>query len=99
MSEKLAKEMKLSTQDGAFIHNVYLDSPAEKGGLRPGDFVTAINDKKITSRDDLVRVVGNMKAGENVEFSLIRNGEEKTVTVEIGERKDEKTIQSQQNKL
>ena len=99
MSEKVAEEMKLSIQKGAFIHNVYLDSPAQKGGLRPGDFVTEINGKKITSRDDLVRVVGNMKAGERAEFSIIRYSEQKTVTMEIGKRKDEQTIQAQQNKL
>lgn len=99
MTEELAGKMNLPTQKGAFIHNVYLDSPAAKGGLKPGDFITEVDGQKIDNREELVRAVGQLEAGKRIDFTLIRYGEERTVTVEIGERADAETIQKQQNKL
>ncbi|MCF7915129.1 MAG: Do family serine endopeptidase [Spirochaetaceae bacterium] len=99
MTESLAEKMNLPTQKGAFIHNVYLDSPAAKGGLMPGDFVTEVDGQKIANREELVRAVGQLEAGKQVEFTLFRYGEERTVTVEIGKRADAETIQKQQNRL
>ncbi|MDZ7792185.1 MAG: Do family serine endopeptidase [Spirochaetia bacterium] len=99
MTESLAEKMNLPTQKGAFVHNVYLDSPAAKGGLMPGDFITEVDGRKIENREELVRAVGQLRAGKQVEFTLFRYGEERSVTVEIGERADAETIQKQQNKL
>ena len=99
LSDEAAKQMNITEENGAFIHNVYIDSPADKGGILPGDFVTAINGSNIKSRDELVRFVGDLEAGESAEFSLIRYGEEESVTVEIGQRKDQDAILSQQSKL
>ena len=98
-SEEVAEEMEIADESGAFIHNVYIDSPAEEGGILPGDFVTEINGNNIKNRDELVRVVGDLEAGEMADFSIIRYGEEQDITVEIGKRKDQEAILSQQDKL
>jgi Do/DeqQ family serine protease len=99
LSDAAAEQMNIGDENGAFIHNVYIDSPAHEGGILPGDFVTAINGNNIKNRDELVRVVGDLEAGEQAEFSLIRYGNDATVTVEIGKRKDREAILSQQSKL
>jgi len=98
-SEDVAEEMKLGSAHGAFIPDVYLGSPAEKGGILPGDFVTEVNGHRITGRDELVRIVGDLRANERAEFSLIRYGVNQRVTVKIGMREDQETILSQQSKL
>jgi Do/DeqQ family serine protease len=99
VSDELAEEMEIEDVDGAFIHNVYIDSPAAKGGILPGDFVTKIDGRAVKNRDELVRVVGDLEAGERTDFTLYRYGEEETVEVKIGRRKDQEAILSQQNKL
>ncbi|MCK5197716.1 MAG: trypsin-like peptidase domain-containing protein, partial [Spirochaetales bacterium] len=38
-SDNLIDEMKLADRSGAFVFNVYNDSPAWKGGIKPGDFI------------------------------------------------------------
>ena len=45
---------------GGLIVNVYNNSPAAKGGLLPGDYVTKINGRQIRNADDLVRTVGDL---------------------------------------
>ncbi|MFO7849888.1 MAG: Do family serine endopeptidase [Spirochaetia bacterium] len=99
LSDNVAEDMNISDRKGAFIHNVYTDSPADKGGILPGDFVTEINGENIKNRDQLVRTVGDLIAGETAEFTLIRYGEKKTLNVEIGRRKNQEEILSQQSKL
>ncbi|MCF7938561.1 MAG: Do family serine endopeptidase [Spirochaetales bacterium] len=99
VNEKLAEKMKLDTQQGALVHNIYLDSPAAEGGLLPGDFITRINDQEISDRDELVRVIGNMRAGESADFTVYRYGEKKNISLSLGKREDRETIISNQDKL
>ncbi len=99
LSDEAAEQMDIGDAHGAFIHNVYIDSPAEKGGMLPGDFVTEINGRKIKNRDELVRVVGDLAADETAEFGIIRYGKSQEIEVEIGRRKNREEILSQQKKL
>src|SRR6056297_365522 len=99
VNQELAEELGIEETKGAFIHNVYIDSPAEKGGIRPGDFITQINGVKVTNRDEVVRKVGDLEAGDTATFKVNRFGNTRTVEVEIGERKESEEILSNQKKL
>jgi len=99
VNQELADTIGLDARDGAFIHNVYIDSPADKGGIRPGDFITQINGRNVSGRDEVVRVVGDLEAGEKATFQVNRFGKETTLEVEIGKRKESEEILSNQNKL
>ncbi|MCF7913916.1 MAG: Do family serine endopeptidase [Spirochaetaceae bacterium] len=99
VNQELAEELGIEETKGAFIHNVYIDSPADKGGIRPGDFITQINGVKVTSRDEVVRKVGDLEAGDTATFKVNRFGSTRTVEVKIGERKDSEEILSNQKKL
>ena len=83
-----AHEMGLDGKKGAFISNLYLGSPAEKGGILSGDFVVSLNGHEVQSVDQLVRLVGDLPAGKKAEFALIRDGKRKTVVVTIESRKE-----------
>lgn len=96
---ELADALGLDEQKGAFVHNIYFDSPADKGGMRPGDFITRINGSSVESRDEVVRVVGDLRAGDSASFEVIRSGRRVNLTVKIGVRADSDKILSNQNKL
>src|SRR6056297_1455481 len=99
VNQELAEELGIEETKGAFIHNVYIDSPADKGGIRPGDFITQINGEDVSSRDEVVRKVGDLEAGDTATFEINRFGNTRTVNVKIGERKDSEEILSNQKKL
>ena len=88
----LAQELKVEGIKGAFVHNVYKNSPADKGGLLPGDWVHKINGRIINDDLDLTRTVGDFVPGEKVSFDIYRYGQEKTLEVTIGAREDNATI-------
>jgi len=84
IDKQLLKDLKVPGSKGSFIPHVFKGSPADKAGILPGDFVTAINGKEIADTNALVQTVGDLPAGQSAEFSLIRDGGvvKKTVTID-----------------
>ena len=78
-----AKELGLEGKKGAFISHVFINGPADKAGILPGDFITAVNGKTIQSTDELVRVVGDIKPGSTVKLEFIRSGVVMTANTKI----------------
>ncbi len=97
--EEIAESLSLQDLNGALVTSVYQTSPAGRGGILPGDFIIGINDKKITSSDELVREVGRLVAGDQAKFELLRNGEERELTLRITSREAESVIAGQSRDL
>jgi S1-C subfamily serine protease len=91
----LASDMKLEGVSGAFVSNIFKDSPADKAGIRPGDFVTALNGISIDNANELLQLVGNLRPGERARFQLIREGSPATLTARIAARAEESQISKQ----
>ncbi len=64
----------------AAISQVVVGSPAERGGLLPGDTIVRIGDTEITGFDDLRSVV-EQNAAVPLAFVVLRDGREETLTV------------------
>jgi S1-C subfamily serine protease len=99
LPDEIARRLDLEDETGAFVHNVYIDSPADKAGLRPGDFIVKINGRKVSGHKEVVRVVGSFREGEEASFTVIRFGERRQVTAEITRRKDPEQLREQVNRL
>ncbi len=84
LTSELAQGFGLETQHGGFVDQVMADSAADKAGIKAGDIITSVNGRKIKSFQELRAKVATMGAGAQVEFGLIRDGDEKTVTAILG---------------
>jgi serine protease Do len=73
--------------DGAVITNVRKESAEEKAGLKEGDIITRINDKKVTDPGSLSEVVRSFKPKEEVTVYYKRDGKEKSSKAVLGENK------------
>lgn len=71
--------------EGAGIIEVVAGSPAEKGGLIPGDIITKIGGEKLTTDNDLVKVMSKRKVGEELKITVWRDDGEKEFTVVLTE--------------
>ena len=70
------------------IYHVNPYSPAYKAGLRPGDIIQTVNNKKYKSMFDLYKVILNGKLGQKLTFMIERNGLGRPpITVELAEKK------------
>jgi hypothetical protein len=72
---------------GMKIQGTSPGSPAEKAGLKPGDVLTAIGDRKITSVYGLTDVLNERKAGDVVEIKFLRDGMEHSTEATLAERR------------
>lgn len=79
----------LDTNKGALVSQVFLGSPADKGGLLPGDYIVSMDGKEVKNVSQLVRDVGDVISGTSTEFGIIRNGEKKTIKVNVTKRNEE----------
>lgn len=80
--------MGIKSDEGAFISEIFIDSPAYKGGLRPGDYIVELNGKKISNLNQIIRDVGNLEVGSTANFVVLRNGKNTTISVKITKRED-----------
>lgn len=61
---------------GAFVYEVNKDGAAEKAGMKKGDVITRLDKTGISSRDELLRKMKYYAAGETVEVTVQRMGED-----------------------
>ena len=84
----LAKGFGAPNADGALVTDVGADSPAAKAGLMSGDVIVAVNDKPVTSADNLRVMISQLRPGSQAKLKIYRNGTPKTIVVTLGERPD-----------
>ena len=81
----LAKEFKLKDQSGALVGEVTPKSPAEAAGLKDGDVIVEFKGKKVTDSRHLRLMVAQTAPDTKVTLKVIRDGDELTCTVKLGE--------------
>jgi C-terminal processing protease CtpA/Prc len=72
---------------GVLVEEVMDESSAKKAGLKAGDVITQINDRKIADYNDLIRTVNYYNPGEQVEVIYVRKGKSEKVSIVLGEKK------------
>jgi S1-C subfamily serine protease len=68
--------------EGAFVGGVNPGSPAERSGLKIGDVIITVDDKPITSVDELSQAL-NAAGGSSVKLTLARGTSRRDVTVQF----------------
>ncbi len=83
VSQELAKSLDLSVAQGALISDVTADSPADKGGIVPGDVITRFNQQRVLDSLDLPPLVGRVPPGESVPVEIFRDGSKQILEVTV----------------
>ena len=86
----IADSLGLKTADGALVSEPQNDSPAAKAGIVARDVITTIDGAPVKDAHMLARKIGTMAPGTSVKLGLVRDGNEKTVTLTLGTLPDER---------
>jgi S1-C subfamily serine protease len=70
---------------GLRVRMVFIDSPADRAGLRPGDRITRVDGRTIAGRVDYDTVLSQLELDENVEMETARDGRPRTLSLRGGE--------------
>jgi hypothetical protein len=72
--EVLREHLGLRTGDGVLIEEVVPGSLADRMGLRRMDILRTLNGERVSSTDDIRKVLGPLEDGAKIEAEIIRRG-------------------------
>jgi S1-C subfamily serine protease len=81
-----AERFGLEVGSGAIVETVEPGSAADEAGVRAGDIIVAVDDTPVESTGDLLGALRDYQAGDTVQLTVVRNGQETTLDVTLGER-------------
>jgi S1-C subfamily serine protease len=99
---QLAERLDIGAKAGALVQEVEEDSPARAAGIEAGedtisfqaqtdiatggDVIVAVDGEPLTREDDLSDVISRRGAGDEVELTVVRDGDQRKVKVELEPR-------------
>ena len=92
LSPELAEYYGIKAKKGVLVAQVFEDDPADKAGIKANDVIIDVDGKSINSSRDLTRTIANIEVGKKTVVTLLRDGKEKTVNVEIAKRDDSELL-------
>jgi serine protease Do len=94
VTEDIAESLGLAAAKGAIVSNVTEDSPALAAGIQQGDTILKVDGKEIADSRDLSRKVADLKPGQSVPLTVVRDGKTTEIAVKIGTMPDEPKMAS-----
>ncbi|MGH9559576.1 MAG: S1C family serine protease, partial [Bryobacteraceae bacterium] len=100
----LADALKLPSNGGVLIQEIYRGSAAEAAGLHGyhdvvrvgnaqlgvgGDFITAVEGKPVTDNNTLPRAISRKRPGDILDVTIYRNGRTMDIKAKLGKAPDE----------
>ncbi len=81
----MARQIGLKDTAGTIVCDVLPGSPAEKAGIQKGDVIRRFNGRPVKDILGLRSSVAETDLNSSVELTIVRQGQEKTVTAQIAE--------------
>ncbi len=78
------KNLNIQQDTGIAIKSVIENSPAQKGGLRPGDLIQKINRQPVKIAAQVQKIVESNSVGDILEVEINRSGKIQVVKIESG---------------
>ena len=98
VTDEIASSLGLSKAEGALVDEPQADSPASKAGIRPGDVIQSVNGEEVKDSRGLARKIAGIPPGETATLGIVRDGAEKTITLQIAKMPDRTGQEPKQNR-
>jgi Do/DeqQ family serine protease len=80
-----AQALRLKHPFGVLVESVYPEGPADKAGLKRGDFIAAFNGHEIKDDTALEYQIAVSPIGEKAELTFFRQGKEREISILLDE--------------
>jgi Do/DeqQ family serine protease len=74
---------KVKVLEGVYVADFSQFSSAKSAGIEAGDVITAVNDTKVKSVNELQEHISRFRPGDKVKVSVNRSGATKTIIIEL----------------
>ena len=99
INDELAQAFNISPRHGAVVTRVQQDSAAAEAGIKIGDVITAIDNRKLINADNLRNTIGLLMVGQTIKIDILRNGKNKTLSATVKEIKKQVKLKPVHPKL
>lgn len=86
LSGKASEEFKLNVSQGFYINKITKNSGAEKAGLKDGDVIVQLDNRKITSFADLSGYINIKRPNDLIEVTVNRKGKTVIIPVKLSKK-------------
>ena len=101
ITPSIAQALNLPVQQGVLVEQVLNGGPAGDAGIKGatgqatiggqtvpigGDIITKVDGKQVTGMDDVISAVNEHKPGDDLTLTVWRDGQQRDVTVKLGDR-------------
>jgi S1-C subfamily serine protease len=101
ITPEVAHALNLPVDQGVLVAQVLQNGPADDAGIKGptgqatvagqtipigGDIITKVDGKTVTGMDDVVSAVNDHKPGDEITLTVSSDGQQKDVTVKLGDR-------------
>jgi S1-C subfamily serine protease len=77
-------QREIAADKGVYVVRVVPNSPAAKGGIKPGDLIESIDSKQIQSTEELQQTIEQSKSGAIAEIKVNRGGQVRPLRITLG---------------
>jgi len=84
VTEEDAERLKLTEPKGVLVRAVMPGEPADQGGLKANDVITALDGTPLEGPRDLQRIIASSPVGKRVRVALLREGLQTELEVTVG---------------
>ena len=89
IDEKLAKSFELPDANGVLVAGVAPRGPARDAGLKAGDFIVNVGERRTKNVNELRNYIASLSPGHTVKIKLYRDGKVKTVDLKIAKQPED----------
>jgi Do/DeqQ family serine protease len=86
LNSNYAKEIGVKETQGFYINKVTKNSGAEKAGLRKGDIIIQLDDKKIIGFAELTAYINTKRPNDIVQVRIIRDEKDSVIPVKLSKK-------------
>jgi serine protease Do len=79
----VAKEYNLDKIEGVYVTDVSENGAAKDAGIKSGDVILAVGNRKVNATSELQEAVSQFRPGDDVKITVKRNNSEKLFTVTL----------------
>jgi serine protease Do len=94
VTPEIAESLGMDKGNGALVANVTKDGPADKAGVKVGDVIIEFDGKEVKDSSDLPIIVARTPVDRRARMKVLRDKKEITLTVSVGELKDQEVVAS-----
>jgi len=94
MDQDLAGQARMDRIRGVFVNGITEGGAAQKAGIMEGDVIIKVGSMEVNNVPQLQEQVGRFRPGDEVTVTIVRNGNEKVVDMELRGKDGTRTLAS-----